>query len=595
MAQYVKFMRGTPDAYLKLTHKDEDTLYFIYQQDANEGLLYLGSKLIAGGESDLSVSSIDALKDVLITEGLVDKSLLVYNASQKMWINQTIDEAISVFIGAGSAAAGQPGLVPAPALGQTNLFLRSDGTWAPVSTTGQASAQVINIVNESKQPHQDIINEAIVGLDNNKGDLIIITDQLINDYTQQTAYVYDGAEWLPLNSHTVSSEQVIFVEEGKTLQEVINSIIETPDLDVDNVSISANNNILSLKNYGVQYYRFVEESEGVETHYELQIVDDEHPWASGLEPRVVEENGVFVLGWYEPNTTTIDGIQTQITVIQDDITDLNDDLNTKANVADVYTKLQVEEKIAAAAHLKRKEVESIEDIDVDAENADQYIYMVPSGLKEDDNKYYEYIVIELEVYDEETDSKITAKRLEKIGSWEVNLNDYAKIADVNNALATKVDKVDGSRLMTNEEGNKLSSIVDLIKSTDSNFTVSTEGQLQLTNIPNLADQLNAKVDKQEGWTLLSPDNQTKLESLLAITSIDETQLALTNGKLSISSISTTAINGLEDLLNEKASKSTVDTLSTSVANLEDQLNTYKTTTNAKLDELEERLTWQDLT
>jgi hypothetical protein len=84
--------------------------------------------------------------------------------------------------------------------------------------------------------------------------------------------------------------------------------------------------------------------------------------------------------------------------------------------------------------------------------------MVPSGLKEDDNKYYEYIVIELEVYDEETDSKIPVKRIEKIGSWEVNLNDYAKTSDVNTALEGKVDKVDGSFLMTSTQSEKLANI-----------------------------------------------------------------------------------------------------------------------------------------
>jgi hypothetical protein len=56
---------------LRLANKDKDTLYFIYENEAAEtGLLYLGSKLIAGGNSDLSTTSIDALQDVFISEGL---------------------------------------------------------------------------------------------------------------------------------------------------------------------------------------------------------------------------------------------------------------------------------------------------------------------------------------------------------------------------------------------------------------------------------------------------------------------------------------------------------------------------------------------
>lgn len=601
MARYVKFMRGTADAFVRLTQKDNDTLYFIYENEASgTGLLYLGNKLIAGGGvSDLSTTSIDALKDVLITEGLADKSLLVYDAKESLWINKTLDEAISVFIGAGSSSNGKAGLVPAPLAGQTNMFLRSDGTWAAVEASGWTGPQIFNVINEGKQSHAEVINEALVGLDIHKGDLFIITDKIGSNYNQQTAYVYDNQSWISLNSNVVSSEQVIFANSDQTLDEIITSILDKPEIAVDNISIAFDNNVLSLKNYGVKYYRFVAATENVEAHYEPQIVDDDHPWAPGLEPRVVEENGELVLGWYEPNTTTIDGIQNQITSIQDDIIDINETLGAKANANDVYTKLQVEEKIAAAAHLKRKEVESIEDIDVDAPRADQYIYMVPSGLKEDDNKYYEYIVIELEVYDEETDSKIPVKRVEKIGSWEVNLNDYAKTVDVNTALEGKVDKVEDARLITKPEIEKINSIIDLVKSTDKHFTVDNSGKLNLNNLPiakitDLEDALNKKVDKVEGWTLLNPEQQIKLNSLALITSVNEDQFSLAEGQLNIRSISTDNITGLEELLNEKASAVSVETLKTSLTSLADELNSYKTNTNAKLDELDERMTWQNL-
>lgn len=42
----------------------------------------------------------------------------------------------------------------------------------------------------------------------------------------------------------------------------------------------------------------------------------------------------------------------------------------------------------------------------------------------------------------------------------LGIGDYAKTADVNAELAKKVDKVDGSRLMTNAEGTKLAGIAD---------------------------------------------------------------------------------------------------------------------------------------
>ncbi len=127
MAQYVKFMRGSSQAFNLLTKKDTDTLYFIYDNE-DEGCLYLGDRLIAGG--DIGSTSIDALKDVLISEGITNNSLLVYENG--LWVNKPIDHVVSVFIGSTENSTGVAGLVPAPPKDQPNLFLRSDGTWAVI-------------------------------------------------------------------------------------------------------------------------------------------------------------------------------------------------------------------------------------------------------------------------------------------------------------------------------------------------------------------------------------------------------------------------------------------------------------------------------
>ena len=64
-------------------------------------------------------------------------------------------------------------------------------------------------------------------------------------------------------------------------------------------------------------------------------------------------------------------------------------------------------------HLKRTIVESIFDINEEALDADQYIYMVKqSSPDEDDDIYDEYMIID--------------GKLEKVGSWAVDLSDYAK-------------------------------------------------------------------------------------------------------------------------------------------------------------------------
>lgn len=129
LENYVKFLRGTPAAYENLLVKDNDTLYFISETNASTGTLYLGSKLIAGGEVT-SATSLAELTDVLIKE-IEGGSLLVYEGNQ--WVNKTLEEVfaeISVMTGAGKDTDGVAGLVPQPVAGDNELFLRGDATWA---------------------------------------------------------------------------------------------------------------------------------------------------------------------------------------------------------------------------------------------------------------------------------------------------------------------------------------------------------------------------------------------------------------------------------------------------------------------------------
>ena len=127
-------MRGSPAAFERLSKKDGDTLYFIYENEIDEGKLYLGDRLIAGG--DIGRTSIDALKDVVITEGLADKSLLVYDLKQKLWVNKSFNEVINVFVPPTSQSNGVAGLVPVPPRGKRDLFLRSDGQWVDTEFAG---------------------------------------------------------------------------------------------------------------------------------------------------------------------------------------------------------------------------------------------------------------------------------------------------------------------------------------------------------------------------------------------------------------------------------------------------------------------------
>lgn len=381
---------------------------------------------------------------------------------------------------------------------------------------------------------------------------------------------------------------------------------------VDDKTIELNKDVLSLYNFEKAFYKFIEETtdeatgEVVEAHYEKVEVSEVNPWKAGLEPKVVFDNGEYVIGWFESKEDVVEELQTTINELNSktealeeaitgdsglnqQIADIKQDIGTKADAetgasatgifaeldkkADansVYTKTETDSLIANAAHLKRKIFNTKEEaqffVDTNSTTADQYIYMVPSGLQLDSNRYYEYMVVE--------------GVLEQVGNWEVNLDDYftedelktylndyytetevntilaayAKSSDlegyytseqvdsllsnqfskeeINNLLNSYVAKEEGKRLITEVEIAKLDSIqanaeVNFIKSVSSDFNVSDTGNLTLVGISTqqvtgLNDLLNNKVNKvsslYEGketeWTLLSPENQAKLNALV---------------------------------------------------------------------------------
>lgn len=142
LGNYVKFLRGTPNAY-QLATKDPDTLYFISENDADRGVLYLGEKLISGSLS--ASTSLADLTDVLINAGVSEGSLLVYDGNK--WVSRSLSEILEIIIGTmvGATASqdGETGTVPAPHAGDQNKYLRGDGTWA--NPTAELETVVTNL------------------------------------------------------------------------------------------------------------------------------------------------------------------------------------------------------------------------------------------------------------------------------------------------------------------------------------------------------------------------------------------------------------------------------------------------------------------
>jgi hypothetical protein len=204
LAQYVKFLRGSPVAYLNLAVKDPDTLYFIYEEGKDTGLLYLGTKLIAGGSSGVSINDIEGIS---ISGDLSNKSFLVYDTKANAWVNKSLNDL--TFDGTTA------GFVPAPASGADDLFLKSDGTWGapPVA----ASHTILTFPNTDHSTHSDLIAKETYGHDFIDGDIIIIKDYIglgldAKDKWQYTSYVYEAKSWHAMDGN-YNAENVYFDED----------------------------------------------------------------------------------------------------------------------------------------------------------------------------------------------------------------------------------------------------------------------------------------------------------------------------------------------------------------------------------------------
>ena len=293
-----------------------------------------------------------------------------------------------------------------------------------------------------------------------------------------TDVIITGAQ---TNSFLVKDDNDTWVAKtAEQVAELIQSYIK-----VDNFSIELNQdtNTLSLKNFNKGYYKYIAASLDSDTqkiipsHYEY--INDS--FIEGLIPKVIRNGSNLELSWYEPSPE-----------LENNLNELKQNVYTKEE-----TNTAISNAIANADHLRRTIVNSIDDININADDALQYIYMVPAENSAENNKYNEFIIIEYLVDDTPT------RILEKVGSWEVNLDNYYTKEEINNLLFIKsvdsnfivnesgqlsLNPVAG-RLITQDEISALQKVIggefnNFIKSVNTDiFSVNVDGKLDLVSIP----------------------------------------------------------------------------------------------------------------
>lgn len=351
------------------------------------------------------------------------------------------------------------------------------------------------------------------------------------EYAQSGATAYVGQVLAYVNEADNTAKAYIIADAAGTLTEVGAATLS------DDKTITLEEGTLALKNWGKEYYRWVdavgeEGKEGyVAGHHEKQVVDAEHPWIAGLEPKAVAgTDGTFELAWYQPSTTTVEGLNSTVGTIRTAVDEINTALGSaetentiRGDIAglktDVAKKIdaaggtmtgdliladgskaasekvvdtKVATAVASAGHLKRLVVEQLPEVsaaDVDT------IYMVKDATVTTGDAYKEYMVID--------------GAFAQIGDTTVDLNPYAKKAvpaaanniavlgedgalvdggmtiaalksgiedDYNGKLANKVDVVDGKSLVDNTLITKLEGLAN-IKTIGANLTLNEAGEL----------------------------------------------------------------------------------------------------------------------
>ena len=109
---------------------------------------------------------------------------------------------------------------------------------------------------------------------------------------------------------------VYVIQENGTLTEVGSAT------DGDNKTIILEDGVLGLYDYGKKYYRWIPGEDEQPGHHELTEVSEQYPWKAGLEPKVVLSGSDLVIGWYEPNPTTIEGVNSQVNTLTQTVTEL---------------------------------------------------------------------------------------------------------------------------------------------------------------------------------------------------------------------------------------------------------------------------------
>ena len=341
-----------------------------------------------------------------------------------------------------------------------------------------------------------------------------------NSYSAAQAYVnsnpvaYEGQ----VLAVTENNDTVVYViaarlaADGTTVEHYLKEVGKTPE--VDNVTIKFVDGKLTA---------VIPEYEDTDTQYTLSVLaDGKIAFASDIDGEEATEIRFIGAQGIEVTSDAKTGV---IVIAGPDLTEYvqKTELSNYAEKSSVYTQEQIDTKlkpfateafvtstvgeaIATVPHLRRVILpapgtnETPEELIVNwiSTNqqetwAEQYVYMIPTGLQESDNKYREYLAFR------QDDGSY---QVEQVGNWEVDLKDYLTIASANETYAKKNDIAE--TYATKDEVNTTLEDYDTAEEIAEVYATKVEVEEEFKSYSTTEEIANEYVSNGELETALEP-------------------------------------------------------------------------------------------
>lgn len=281
----------------------------------------------------------------------------------------------------------------------------------------------------------------------------------------------------------------------------------------------------------------------------------------GAQPRKAADGSIE---WVVPSTDTVDGLQTTVGALETDLETMQGEVeqlqgDVESLSANVYTKDETDSAIATA---KQETIETIlgESVSADFDTLKEVADWIQSDTTSSAELVTRVTNVETKLDTIEEDAQVNV--IDSVDETQFGLDEAKhltlldiamdKVTGLSDALAGKVDAVDGSRLMTTAEAEKLEK---LVLSDDGSVEVS--GTIAAGNVDGLADWITARAATLEGLSENNFDDalMAKLEGIEegaqvnVIDGVSDEFVVSDEGKvLSVNAIAMDKITGLPEAL-----------------------------------------------